>query len=123
MFAAGFPEGKPSQYVSFLFSDMGVAEWPTAVDEMEEKQMKSGMVKVLPAGVALVPLTPKADVKQQLVVKFDDAKGVIILEGYLDPKQPPVLVSEVPLRSVRADPYSAEFYRSNKQMGMSDQAF
>lgn len=128
MFAAGFPDGKPSQFVSYFFSDMGVAEWPptegsTEFTKEEMTAMKRAGQAIMPAGVAFVPLKPAADKGKQIVVKFDNAGGVVITEGYIDPSQKPVLVKEWKLPGVSPAPGVMMMYQSNMQSGMSNQAF
>ena len=123
MYSAAFPQGTPGQFVSYLFSDMGVAEWPNAASEMEQQQLRSAMIPTLPQDVALVPLQPNLNGKKQLVVKFDNEKGLILLEGYLDPRKPPVLYREITFRPVEPDPIAVEMYQGNAEMGMRDQSF
>ncbi len=95
-----YPEGKPSEFVNWMFSAFGSAEWPPhedTADPMELEQARSIRAPIIPKDVALVPLAPNPDLKKQVVVRFDDAKGLLIANGYLDPAQPPVLIREWPL--------------------------
>ena len=125
-FTAGFPEGKPSEYVSYLFSDMGAAEWPASeewADELEREQMKAIRAPLLPAGVAIVPRERDAAKGRQLVVGFDDERGVVIFEGFAAGEETPVLHREVPLPSVAPAPGVVDMYLSATEMGMSSQSF
>jgi len=54
---------------------------------------KTGM-PFLPSGVSLVPDKPDMDKGQQVVVRGDDERQMMIVEGYLDPQDAPVLVKE-----------------------------
>lgn len=126
VFYVAFPDGRPSQFVSFIFSDMGAAEWPLSeawADEMEREQMKAIGAPLVPEGVAFVPLSPDPDAGRQLVVKFDDSRGMVIVEGYVDPTQDPVLTREWKLSKVEPEPFMEAIYQSSVDLGMSDQAF
>jgi hypothetical protein len=82
--------GKPSELVSFLFSDLGVAEWPAGEsdDPMTREQMQATHTPMFPASGALVHARPSPELGRQLVLIGDDASGEILAVGYLDPKQP-----------------------------------
>jgi len=125
-FSAAFPDPRPSQFVSFIFSDMGVAEWPGAggldTDEDRERLRAVG-VPVPPADVAFLPLVPDPTAGKQLVVGFDDQRDVVVVEGYLDPDLEPVLRREWKLPRVLPAPGVVEVYRSALEMGFSSQAF
>ena len=101
-FAAFYPGAKPSQFVSFLFSDTGTVEWPYGKTEaglsgIEREQLQATGAPMVPGNVAFIPLQKDPGQGQQLVVKYDDGRGVVIVEGYLDPANPPVLRREWPL--------------------------
>lgn len=126
MFSAAFPKGKPSQFVSYLFSDMGVAEWPPSqgsATPMEIEQMKAIRKTMLPDGVAIVPKAPDKSRGRQIVMAYDDPKGIVVILGYVDPKKKPVLLREILLPNVDPAPGIAMMYNSNKQLGMTSQAF
>jgi len=89
-----FPEAKPSQYVSYIFSDLGVAEWPIALDEMEEQQLRSAGIPTLPSDVVLVAQRPDPGHKQQVVLRADDSAGLVIIEAYPSPTTAPQLIIE-----------------------------
>ena len=62
-FAALYPNGKPSDFVSFMFSDIGVAEWPESeaqaeADPMILEQARGILGPLRPKGVAVVPRFP-----------------------------------------------------------------
>jgi len=89
-FRQAYPDEKPSDYVSYLFSDFGVAEWPIALDEMEQEQLRSVGIPPLPPDVFLVPNSPDPKQKRQVVIRANDAEGTVIIEAYEDPLSPPV---------------------------------
>jgi hypothetical protein len=125
-FAAAFSDPKPSQFVSYLFSEMGAAEWPAAdtlADELEREQMKAIGAPMLPAGVAFVPRMVDPERGRQLVVMFDDSRGVVIVVGYENPAQTPVFKREWILPHVDPVPGVRAMYQAGLQAGMSYQSF
>lgn len=122
-FSAAFPDGTPSQYVSFLFSTMGSAEMPVAMDEQEAAAMRAVGMPPIPATVALVARERDPRAGNQLVLGFDDGRGVVIARGYLAEGGEPVLEREWPLPKVAPAPGVEMLYRSNRELGMSAQAF
>ncbi len=104
-FRVVYPEGGPKQFVKWIFSPMGSALWPPtegglefSVEELKMLQ-KTG-TPVLPSGVFLMPEKVDVERGRQLVVRGDDERQVLIVEGYLDPHATSVLVKEwrFPLR-------------------------
>ena len=89
---------KPSKFVGWMFSTIGSAEWfpPSTLEfSLEELKMiqRSG-IPLLPENVSIVPYKPDPRLGKQVVVKADDARHMIITEGYLDPTGEPVLFRE-----------------------------
>jgi hypothetical protein len=128
-FSAVFPNGTPRQFVSWLFSDMGAAEWPwteeeAASDPMTKEQAAAIRAPLVPKDVDFVHTAPDPSRGKQIVVKWNDAKRVVIVEGYVDPAQPPVLVEEWEFPKVQsADPIAKGAAQSMQEMGGSSQAF
>ncbi len=81
-FQATYPDRKPSDYVSYLFSDLGVAEWPIAIDEQERQQLRAAGIPPLPPGIPLVPNRPDPNHERQVVIRADDTEDVVIIEVY-----------------------------------------
>ena len=81
----------PSEVVDYLFSDFGVAEWPIALDSFEEEQLRSIRVPALPPDVAIVAHEPDRQRGPQVVLRADDAAGVVILEAYENGFVEPIL--------------------------------
>jgi len=93
------PEGRPEQFVAWVFSPIGSAIWPPVegggeFSREEEKMIQKTGMPFLPSGVSLVPDKPDMDKGQQVVVRGDDERQMMIVEGYLDPQDAPVLVKE-----------------------------
>ena len=103
-FLAVFPEGKPSDFVIWMFSTFGTSEWPPREDgdPMELEQAKSIRMPVIPKDVYLVPREPDPEKRKQLVIKSDDPRGLIIIEGYLNPHEPPALRREWKLINMKS---------------------
>lgn len=98
-----FPESapddpKPSDFVRYVFSDFGVAEWPMALDPREEEQLRATRTPVLPRTVALVPNAPSMDHGMQVVLRPDDAAGVLHIVAYEHPQMDPVIEVEQEIR-------------------------
>ena len=125
-FPVVIPHGTPKQFVSWLFSQIGTAEWPLT-KEQSMRELGDAYVPgipTLPDGVSYFHTKPDSARGRQIVVKWDDARGVVIVEGYLDPKQPPMLIKEYVLPKVTSTNELARITaQSNIEMGASFQAF
>ncbi len=125
-FYAAYPDGKPSDYVRYTFSDIGAAEWPVAAggmgyDEMEAEQSRSIGMPIIPAGIHYSPNTPNPSIQgMQVVLRGDDAKGVLVIEGYVNPAEKPVIVKEKKLPKVKPSDIAVMTYQSAIEMGASD---
>jgi len=103
-FLVFYPQGKPSDFVSWMFSEIGAAEWPPSeweLDEMEREGMRSAGIPILPKEVGIFS-SLRSDKATQIIVKADDSKELIIIEGFLKPGQPSVLVKQWPFKLPRA---------------------
>lgn len=104
-FMVAYPEGKPSEFVSWMFSDMGAAEWPPSewelMDEEERRALRAMGIPIIPKGVGIHSHLKKEG-SRQVIVKADDALGLVIIEGYLTPGQPPVLTKHWPFQLPRS---------------------
>lgn len=101
-----YPNGTPSQFVSFIFSDIGASELPPVegsgeISPDEEESMRSTYMPVWPAGVSMSPGRPNPELGMQVVWKWDDANRKIIIEGYVDPQNPPAIIQETDLPIVQ----------------------
>jgi hypothetical protein len=101
-FLAVYPKGRPSEFVKWMFSPMGTSEWPPVQNGMEMVGLEQAMVQripVIPANLHIVEENPHPDKKlHQLVVKADDARGMLVVDAYTDPAQPPVFTREWSLK-------------------------
>ncbi|MFC1550984.1 hypothetical protein ACFL6P_00325 [Candidatus Latescibacterota bacterium] len=124
-FTVAFPDAKPSEYVNYMFSEMGVAEWPPYEDsgEFTLQELKSMRIPYIPAGINIAQLTPDPEFGAQIVIKHDDARSMVIVEGYADPAQPPVMTEEFVLKKVPPGPGVIQIYEMNYDNGMSDRSF
>ena len=127
-FAAAFPDCKPSEFVNYFFSTMGASEMPPSEAEAEmdpivRDQAESIRMPLSPANVAFVSRNPDLKMGKQLVLKFDDARGVVIAEGYIDPNEAPEFVREWKLEKVTPLPFVKEIFQSNVEMGMRYTSF
>lgn len=124
-----FPNGTPRQFVSWFFSPMGASEWapedssnefnPDEIDALHQMGLETR-----PAGVALRHTQPDLKIQKQIVVKWDDVEGTVVLEGYLDPNLPPAYTRSFKLpKDVVPDQMARLSTESNLQMGMRSQSF
>ncbi len=102
-FIAFYPEGEPSEFVSWMFSEIGAADRPPPeweLSPMEREGMRTVGMPILPKDVR-IDSHLKKDGFTQVVVKADDSRGLILIEGYLAPDQPPVLSQQWPFKLPR----------------------
>ena len=97
--AAGFldsyPNPKPSDFVGYINSEMGMVLWPPRedspfADDIELKQSRAIGETVLPKGVAYRRNRPDPDGGHQIVYRADDESGEVIVEAYTDPAAAPI---------------------------------
>lgn len=108
-FALRFPEGEPSEYVEYLFSPLGMNDWPYSesyveMDPMGLEEANSIRMPISPASVDFVARRVDPEKSRQLVLRFDDKRDLIILEGYEDPAAEPVLYRELSFTVPPIDP-------------------
>ena len=128
-FFVAFPKGTPRQFVSWYFSQMGAADRPPVDDLLEFNQdeidamRRSGMA-LSPKGMNYRHSRPDTMVQKQLVLKWDDAEGTVILEGYLDPRQQPAYITSFKLpKDVVPGQAAQMIVQSNLELGMRFQSF
>jgi len=127
MFAAVLPNGTPRQWVSYYFSTMGAAEHPPDEEHAMEDERESARVlrmPLWPKGVAAVHSRPNPSLGKQIVLKWDDAKSIVIVEAYIDPAKEPAFVRELPMPKIsRVDDIARLSAQSHLDMGGSFQSF
>jgi len=124
-FYAVYPEGTPSDFVAFLFSPLGKAEW--VPDDPTVAPGRGGLVspadvlavggKLPPGVVGLVPEEPEPHILRQVVLRGDDERGVVIAAAYEQPWSVAVVVHEWALPRVTLAPGIAEMARENLENG------
>ncbi|MCX7167240.1 MAG: hypothetical protein NTV11_13325 [Rhodocyclales bacterium] len=115
-------DGKPSTYVNFMFSTMGAAEWPDSEEAAErdpelKEQAAAGRLALAPKGVSFAANAPDPAKLRQIVLKADDAKGMLFIEVYDNPSARPLLVETIRLPKVEPAPGVIEKYSSRKDLG------
>ena len=98
-FRSMYPEARPKQFVKWMFSPIGLSIWPPVegggeFSLEEEKMMRKTGITFLPPGVSLVSDEPDLGRGQQVVVRGDDKRKILVVEGYLDPQDAPILIKE-----------------------------
>ncbi len=118
-FAYVYPDCKPSEYVGYLFSSLGSAEWPPRVGlEFTAEEARMARIQVLPEDVTIVPLRPRRHLDKQLVIGYDDDEGVVTAKAYEVWNDKPVFEREWPLPRVNASSFAMRTAKSNLEMGM-----
>jgi hypothetical protein len=113
------PNGQPSEFVDYLFSDLGAAEWPIAMDEFEAEQMRSIGQPVVPPTVQVSRNQRQHIDRKELVLRGDDANGMVVAQGYLANGAEPMFEAQWPLATAQPGPGVAELCQSNIEMGIS----
>lgn len=98
-FQIAYPEESPEKFVEWMFSPMGLSVWPPFEGEGEFTQEEQRMIQkagmpFFPSGVSVVAKKPDLGRGRQVVVYGDDERQMLMVEGYLDPKAPAVVVKE-----------------------------
>ena len=102
MYSATADTGTSSEFVSYLFSDMGASERPEpARPDVSGGGGKRGGPPTWPEGIGFFPHKPDARGGKQVVVLPDDARRIIVAEGYVDPAAKPVLRREFEMAKPR----------------------
>ena len=125
VFFVGYPNGTPSDYVSYMFSEMGSSEWPPYEENMDPEEIEMmGMTRIpyFPSGVEIIKNDPDPEAGSQIVISADDTRGVIIVRGYDDPAGEPSLTKEYPLQKVEPEIWVHDLYESKIDMGYSDES-
>lgn len=118
-----YPQGKASDYVSYLFSDLGVAEWPPteSEDDTFSAELKKSGQPVFPQGVVIRHEKPDPDAEKQIVVRSGDANNEIIYEGFLKGTAAPVLTRKKQIKPVTANANAQAMCESGLQLGANSQ--
>ncbi len=83
-----------SDFIDWMFSPLGSAEWPPSQNSLEFspdelKMIRSSGIPTLPQNVSIVANKPDPRKGKQIVVKSDNVGGRIIVEGYIRPTEGP----------------------------------
>jgi hypothetical protein len=123
-FSVLFDQHKPSEFVSYIFSEMGASEWPMGGGLDDPEQLQSIGAPVPPTDVSFASRKPDLENMKQIVVGFDDAKGVVTIAAYLDPTKPSVFEREwIFPTTIKSAPGIDEMTQSVLQMGVSYESF
>ena len=104
-----YPNCLPSEFIKWLFSEKGKAEWPDTLDnddsnpDVRNKAFKEG-APIVPKSVQFLAGKTDPGSGRQLIVKANDASRTIIVEGYGDPQKKPDLKREWDLPVVKQVP-------------------
>jgi len=118
-----FPNGKPSQFVSYIFSTVGVSEWPLTekgvfADDIELEKAWIPRKPLLPKTVPIVQNKRDPQLKKQLVITFDDEAGYVITEGYLEGQDKPAIIKKWQIPSVTPQTGVSEMCQPKPKLGI-----
>ena len=124
MFPAAYPDCKPSEFVHYIFSDLGAIEMPESRPASAAKESGAGAIAGYiytglpwPEGVAMIPLSPDPQRGRQIVLKPDDEHAILTIELYEDPSQEAVAHFDVDVPKVTPTEMSRAAFQSNIQAG------
>jgi len=118
-FSVAYPDGQASDFIDYLFSDLGSAEWPVAFDEYEENAMRSIGQVPLPSNVVVSRLNRTSPSQKELVLVANNAERKVLVKGYLANEPKVVFEDEWPIGTAAADEMVQEICLSNLDMGIS----
>ncbi len=82
-FFVAYPNGQASDYLSFLLSDLGAAEWPVAMDEQERQQLKAIGQLPMPTTVSVSVEQRRYRDRKEVVLRADNGTRSVLVDGYL----------------------------------------
>jgi hypothetical protein len=97
-FLPTYPNGTSEQFLSWMFSSLGVAEWPPYEGGLEFSPEEEAMIRktgmpFIPANLVLISQEPDLEKGRQVVIRADN--GLLIAEGYENPEEPPVVIKKM----------------------------
>lgn len=113
------PDGRPADFVSYLFSDLGGAEWPIALDPDEAAGMKAAKIPPLPEGVSLSSGQRQYRDRKELVLTGNNAEGHIEMAGYLPNADEPNVQATFTLATAQPDDFTQQICQSALESGIS----
>lgn len=119
-FPATFPNGQPSDWIDFQYSSLGTAERTNSEEEAGKdprirEQARAIRMPLLPKGIRIVPWKVDKQGGRQIVLSSDNAGGKVIVEGYTDPTQSPVMKRTYTLPKVTYDPGTSEAVKAAEE--------
>lgn len=117
-FSVVYPNGTASDFVNYLFSDLGTAEWPIAFDQIEVEQTESIGQTPLPENVVISHLNRTQIDSKEIVLQADDINRMIIVQGYLPQSNQVKLAASWKLGTAKADQFTQQICQSNLEMGI-----
>lgn len=118
-FGVVYPNGQASDYLSFLLSDLGAAEWPVAMDEQERQQLKAIGQVPMPNTVSISLHQRRYRDRKELVLQADDATRSVQVDGYLPNSDRVHLAARWDVGTAVPDAGVTALCRSSLEMGGS----
>lgn len=114
-----YPQGQPTDFVSYLFSDLGAAEWPIALDPDATAEMHAVGITPLPEGVRFSADQRQHRDRKELVLTANNGAGHIELVSYLPGVDKPYRQATFTLAAVSPDDLTQQFCQAALESGMS----
>ena len=94
-----YPNGKPSDFVTWFLSKEGQAQWPASLSNADSnpkvrREAYEKNAPIVPRNMIFLAHKPDLEKGRQLVVIPDDNRNLIIVEGYSTPNSLPKLKRE-----------------------------
>ncbi len=118
-FGVVYPNGQASDYLNFLLSDLGAAEWPVALDEQERQQLKAIGQVPMPTTVSVSLHQRRYRDRKELVLQADDATRSVLVNGYLPYSNQVQLAARWDVGTAVPDAGVAALCQSSLEMGGS----
>ena len=96
-FSVVYPNKQPSEFVDYMFSVMGTAEWVVTNDPMELEALKSIGIPIPPDSVQ-INYSHAENAEKQVVVSANDITSTIIVDAYIKDHDEPELTTNIPFK-------------------------
>lgn len=112
-----YPDGNAKDFVKYLFSGLGSAELPIALDEKEAEQMEEAGIVTLPSDVK-ISVNQRTYQDDKELVLIPQRANVVTVNGYLPEDDQPIFSHEWELDKVEIEQTTKFICESNLDLGI-----